>query len=116
MSIISQYEINRKVRRAYQTAIASALLFGGLPIIDYFRSGFNSWMWLPILYALTTLISAYGIYQKKIIAGLYLCFTMPFYFIFFVKKSFTLAIIIALYLCIDGVYAIFKYHQQNSNL
>lgn len=38
------------------------------------------------------------------------------FFIFFVKKSFTLAIIIALYLCIDGVYAIFKYHQQNSNL
>ena len=72
MSILSQYEINRKVKRAYQTAIALALLFGGLPIIDYFRSGFNSWMWLPILYALTILISAYGIYQKKIIAGLYL--------------------------------------------
>lgn len=116
MNTLSQYEISRKIRRAYQASIVLAVLFGLPSMIDFFRGEGELWMIVPVFYALIILGCAYAIYRRKIIAGIFACVSIPFWYFFFMKHSYTFAVVIALYLLVDGTYAIYKFHQNQKTV
>ncbi len=114
MNILSQYEISRRIKHAYQSVLGLALFLIWLFVFDLLTKDVESWMLLPVFYNLIMLGCAYGLYKRRLIAGVFLCCTLPIFYFVFMRPTVPVAVtmILVLYVVANGTYAIYQFNQR----